>query len=158
MRNIRVAVVGPGRVEAADESGRPRATPRSHVGAILANSVLELAGTCEVEPAQRDRFIREWGQVAPVFYSVEALLRARPSDIACATSLAATQVEVLARWCAAKPRAIFCGQRIGENSGDAAEIVALSSNLHLPLAVNYRRRQDPRIRTLRSRRRCGPSS
>jgi predicted dehydrogenase len=143
---VSVAVIGLGRIGAAYDAGRPSSLPRSHVGAILANSNLVLAGVCDSDQAQRDQFVRQWGDLAPVFDSVEALLAAKRYDIVAVASPTSTHLRVLAQCFAANPRVIFCEKPMGSNASEAAEIVASSRDRGIPVVVNYHRRWDCRIR------------
>lgn len=145
---LAAAVVGLGRAGSQYDQGKPDATPRSHVGAILQTPGIDLVAVCDVDQRQRDRCLADWGLNIPAYATLDQLLQARTYDLIVVATPTGVQHGVLGRILSSPPRLIFCEKPFCETYGQSREISKAATDLKVKLVVNYQRRWDEKIRTL----------
>ena len=149
MERIRVAIIGLGRVGSGYDAGIIGLSPRSHVGAVLANTELELVAVCDEDQVARDRFASDWKIDVPIFDSVDSLFLAIRCDIVVVATATATHFDVLDKCLASRPALVFCEKPMCDGADQAAEIMNRYASADVQLSVNYHRRWDKRFGILR---------
>jgi predicted dehydrogenase len=148
---FRAAIAGAGNIGSAFDHGERVPLPRTHTGALLAESSFALVGVSDPDRARREAFTRDWVNPCPVFEDLSGLLSVAAPELLVVASPTSTHLDLvkLALEHPCRPRLIFCEKPFGENPVKAADLVGRAREVGTILAVNYHRRWDAKMARLR---------
>ena len=148
MKRFSAAVVGLGRIgQGYDYDRSADGYILTHAAGFAAHEGYELVAGVDPDARQRERFEQKFRR--PAFDDVESLLRrCRPDVVAIAvpTRLHYPVFETIVR---GRPRAVICEKPMTARVEDARRMIALAEHSGCALLVNYVRRFDPGVLTLR---------
>jgi predicted dehydrogenase len=148
MKRFSAAVIGLGRIgQGYDYDRSADGYILTHAAGFAAHEGYELVAGVDPDGRQRERFEQKFRR--PTFDDVESLLRrCRPDVVAIAvpTRLHYQMFETIVR---GRPRAVICEKPMTARVQDARRMVALAEDSGCALLVNYVRRFDPGVLTLR---------
>ena len=152
-KKLKVLIVGCGKIAGGfdETSSNHKQYPLSHAGAFVASKKFEIIGCVDKNEKALNSFSHRWG-VLNKWTSLESAISSGLNfDVVSICTPNYCHFDDLKRSLALKPRLIFCEKPLALNMVDAEEIVNICAHQKIKLAVNYSRRWDGKINTLRTR-------
>lgn len=148
------AVIGLGQIGMGYDYGSPdRSTMITHASGFAGHGGFSLAAAVDPDPLQRERFFAKYDR--PAYSTVAELLAHCSPDVLSLAVPTAAHCRIFGELVAARPRAILCEKPIAANVADAGEMLALAEASGCSLLVNYMRRFEPGVLSLRESLRRG---
>lgn len=151
MGTYRAAIVGLSWIGAdpAGPASHPvlgTATPYSHASAFAARPGVEVVAGCDINPAAREAFARQWSRRWPglrTYHDYRELLAREPVEILSVVTPDHLHAAVVLAGVEAGVRAIFCEKPLATSLADADAMVAAVRGRGMVVNVNHTRRWQP---------------
>lgn len=144
MSKIRVGLVGLGRIGFSYDLSRSD-TLMTHYQAIQSNECFELTWICESSKSARNEFIRHTAKSDKLVREVPE----EPVDLVVVATPTQTHLEIIQQVLELQPKAILCEKPAGVDLQQALEIQALADQFQVDVFVNYMRRCEPGVVSLK---------
>ncbi len=147
----KAAVIGLGQIGmASDLKLDPKQHVYSHARAFNEHPLFELVAGVDTDPQRRDQFDRHFGRA--VFAGIDEAMRSTPLDVVAIAVPTDVHVHVLRKVLLhCRPRVLLCEKPLAYDLDEAREILRLCDQSDTALYVNYIRRVDPAVRTIKRR-------
>ena len=156
---IRVAVAGLGRIGAQNDMAvAEMVTPRSHVGAILSNSALQIVALIDPNSATQTSVLQRWPmlQKASRLGGLDELARGAADIIVVAGPTGTRERDVMTA-IRKKPSLLIVEKPFGRNLEEGQRLVETAGAEGVTIRVNFPRRFDPGHAEVRAKLRGTPN-
>ncbi|HEY9080146.1 Gfo/Idh/MocA family oxidoreductase [Magnetovibrio sp.] len=139
---LNAIIIGCGRIGGGDKTF-------SHAAAYSAHAGYRLIGCVERNDETRTHFMDQW-KVNQGFSSIEELIESNiVFDVASICTPTPFHAEALTKLLDTNVRAVFCEKPLTDDLGQAQALTAAYAHRNIALAVNYHRRWDSSMQTLK---------
>lgn len=143
-------IIGCGRIAGGYDETGPGDTVLTHAGAYRQHPAFRLKACIEPDANRRQAFAKHWG-VETTFADLDACLASSLSfDVASVAAPTAEHLPILDRLLGTAVRAVLCEKPLATDSTAGAKTVAAYGAARRPLIVNYLRRFDPAMQSLKT--------
>jgi predicted dehydrogenase len=149
MSKWRALIVGCGKIAGGYNRRPDDPMVLTHALAYLRHSDYELAACAEPDEQARADFIKKW-QVKAAYPTLEEALRNDRFDIVSVCSPTGTHIAALSKLSEAELKAVFAEKPLDGDAEAATKIGAVFAKREVPVAVNFTRRFDAAMKTLKS--------
>lgn len=120
----------------------------THAAAFAAHPGFELVAGVDPAEDRRARFQKKFDK--PAYLDVSSMLRRHSIEVASIGTPTATHFSVFKEIIGANPLAVICEKPIATRAAEAEQMVEMAERSHCALPVNYMRRFEPGVLTLKS--------
>lgn len=147
---LNVLIVGCGNIAGGFDAARPGTnTPFSHAGAYVAQGDFALRCCVDPDEVRRAAFQERWGVQQGFSYIEEVMNQGLTFDVISICSPTHFHADHLRQALLLKPRLVFCEKPMTAILLDSQELAIRYREAGIPLLINYTRRWDERVRTIR---------
>ena len=148
MNRILAAVVGLGKIgQGYDYHLSDNRLILTHARAYDQHDGYELVAAVDIDELQRERFTARFG--CPAYANVESMMAHHQPDVVSICVPMAQHLQVMRQIIPFKPRAVLCEKPIAATLSDAENMIKMAEAIHCVLLVNYLRRFEPGVLSLR---------
>lgn len=148
MNKLSAAVVGLGQVgQGYDYDSPDDSVILTHATALFFHRGFELIAGVDTDPAQCERFEKKFSK--PAYSGLEALKENHNPEVISLAVPTSMHFPIFNDALALHPKAIICEKPVASEVREAEQMVALAENLNCTVIVNYLRRFNPAVNTLK---------
>ncbi len=145
-----VLIIGCGNIAGGfDATRRGTDTPFSHAGAYVAQGDFALRCCVDPDEVRRAAFQQRWGVERGFSCIEEVMQQGLTFDVISICSPTHFHASDLRQALLLKPRLVFCEKPMTASLSESQELAIRYREAGIPLAINYTRRWDERVRTIR---------
>jgi len=153
VRKFSAAIVGLGQIgQGYDYDVPDDRVILTHASAYRYHKGFELVAAVDLNPKQRERFLRKYG--LPVYSDLKELILHHRPEVFSICVPSSQHFQIFQGIIPHQPAAILCEKPIAIELSEAKEMVRLSEVHHSALLVNYMRRFEPGVLAMKEALRC----
>jgi predicted dehydrogenase len=119
----------------------------THTHAYACHEGYELVAAVDTDAAQQKRFTARYA--CPAYPDVGSMMKRHRPEVVSLCVPTARHLSVFKELISFAPRAVLCEKPMSGSTAEAQEMIRLAERYHCILLVNYIRRSDPGVRTLK---------
>lgn len=143
----KAVIIGAGRIASGFDTPRSRDV-LTHAHAVLNNPRVELVGMTDIDAKKGRKEALKWKTV--FFNNEEEMITRTSPDIVIIATPDSTHAEILLRVLQKHPRLIICEKPVVSQKNEIEMIHTAAAKDPIPVIVNFRRRFDPTVITIRN--------